>query len=70
MPSQNQAATLITSGPEGTLIEPGTWSGLFCKFLVGHRWEFHHESNPAVVICARCGRVESMPFGDRRMFYL
>lgn len=60
--------TLITSGDGGTLVEPGTWHKLFCLF--GHSWKFHHERNPPVVTCARCGRTDPMPYGDARMDYL
>jgi hypothetical protein len=35
-----------------------------------HRWDFRHDVTPPVVVCARCGRTDPMPYGDARMPYL
>lgn len=38
--------------------------------VTGHRWDFRFEAKPPVVVCARCGRTDPMPYGDARMPYL
>jgi len=44
--------------------------GLRLLCIWKHEWKFHHDANPPVVRCTRCGRTDPMPYGDARMPYL